>query len=302
MGKGRMYARHMKKTAGKTAYAGAMTQATASHTLVPQLATEALWCQAKLPELLFGGAVTVYTKGVEQKMSRAQNRLGRWILGLKQSASSTVVRSILEWNPISLEVAMGQVAWWYRILNMKPGRWPKMMLHKMRQNPLAHPWYESLQQLIRKYDINIHNFKGRRGARALREYLEQREWDHWRQDNGVKAHQALRKLHVNNQLTTLTNAQKKSITQLVSSDFLSIVGGRVEEKCPVCKDRWTDWRGHILERCLVRNALNITHSTVEAWVVEKLASEGITELQVAAKIISQWRTEARKMQLHHPDG
>jgi len=177
-----------------------------------------------------------------------------------------------------------------------------MMLNKMRQNPQAHPWYKSLQQLIRKYDLNIHNFKGRRGARALREYLEQREWDHWRQDNGVKAHQALQKLHVNNQLTTLTNVQKNSLTQLVSSDFLSIVGGQVEEKCPVCKDRWTDWRGHILERCLVRNALNITHSTVEAWVVEKLASEGITELQVAAKIISQWRTEARKMQLHHPDG
>jgi len=222
--------------------------------------------------------------------------MGRWILGLRQSARAAVVRTILGWNPIGLEIDMMQISWWYRILQMAEDRWPKLILQHLRSSQGGGLWYENIQRLKEEYAINLHLFKGKQGGHSLRGYMEKLYWRECRMKQGAIASADLQQLSPLDNRISLTRPQKTVLTQLIAADFLSIVDSRVEELCPVCTVRWEDWRRHILEQCLSGDTHLLGEQTIELWLVSTLQRQEVATLRRAAHIVTQWKTQARVIQ------
>jgi len=118
--------------------------------------------------------------------------------------------------------------------------------------------------------------------------MEQTEWMEWRGQTGDRARTELQKLAPGDKSLNISGVHKKQITQLVSSDFLSIVGGRIEGQCPVCKGMWPEWREHLLQGCLSRGTVKLGSQSVEALIANLIRQGNTTKLKAIAQITGQW--------------
>jgi hypothetical protein len=139
-----------------------------------------LWRQAVLPALLYGAEVIPYTKEWIRTVERAQNKVGRWILGVRQSTSAAGVRAELGWLTVEGEIQLRKVKFWDRVNELPSTRWAKQAVQEVSNENYRSDWLSATRKAKERLEVAVapSNQKSRKHAlhRKLVK-LEQEAWD-----------------------------------------------------------------------------------------------------------------------------
>ena len=127
LGKTRTFSQFLKNKKEKLPQKIGFLKAKANNTPDRTWAAHLLWNRMVKPTLLYGAEVITYPKVWLRHMEAAQNKLGRWILGVGYQCSSAGVRGELGWTTLTGEITKQKVSYWIKLSRMDNQRWPKQL-------------------------------------------------------------------------------------------------------------------------------------------------------------------------------
>ena len=103
-------------------------------------AASAQWKQAVLPKILYGAEIITYTKTWINEVEKAQNNVGRWILGVRPSTTTVGVRAELGWISVEGEIELRKANYWKRLHTLPSSRWAHQALQEVLKGNYESDW------------------------------------------------------------------------------------------------------------------------------------------------------------------
>ena len=210
----------------------------------------ALWNQVTKPTLLYASECINYTQLTLNALEKAQNKIGKWILGTTQAAANCGVRAELGWFSMTGQIILRKLIYWDRIINMSENRWPRILLEDMTRKTYNTTWLENVLRYRRNLDISWNYLRKKDGASYIRKAWENWEEQCWKLEKRAR-----------NSLNYYPKASlKKRAWYLKQGRMLSIltkfrIGDlpfrQVEQvkKCVLCGDTANNMVQHIFLSC-----------------------------------------------------
>jgi len=103
------------------------------------------------PRLLYATETWNMNEYEMKELEKIQNKALKAILNLPKGTPTSSIQIDTGLLSIRAEIEKRTLNYFYKIKNMKEGRWPKRMIGKQNK------WMENANQLMQKYEINEHN-------------------------------------------------------------------------------------------------------------------------------------------------
>ena len=250
VGKGKLYAKHIKKITSRTPGAAMSVIGRARQSMSRDLVAEALWQMSLKRRLIFASGAVVFPNACIRKLEVGQRKVAKWILGVHSSANNDLVEMIIDWLPVRTEVEKSVIMLWGRVMKMEEGRIPRRMLDDMMKNGHENEWYEEVKRILEKYSLSPWMLMERNWAQNVKNQVESIVREKWRKGDRVDESVNYRLLAPEEEnMKRMGRQVGNGIRQAVCRDRWSIVGNIEGDECPVCGIKWEDWLKHITIEC-----------------------------------------------------
>ena len=174
--KGKATRKHQLYLREKTNTSIGRTKGLALETINRGKSAETIWLGETKPKMLYACEIIPYNKNTIEQLEKAQNEIGRWILGTNQSTALAGIRGELGWTTVEGEIKRRKVEYWLKIAQMKNDRWPKILLEDMILNNWKSSWYKQVIEAKKWMNIEHSSIYSKNRIRQKWTYTEQKHW------------------------------------------------------------------------------------------------------------------------------
>ncbi len=271
----------------------ALTQLTAVHAQDPVWAAEAMWKMKMRPTALYATEVVPCTKKWVEEIEKAENDMGRYILGTSKGAPIAGIRGELGWPSVQGEIWKRKLCYRGKILKMEPERWPKIVLEDMGRNGYGEKdtfqWKKEIKEASEAFEINLEGMDGGDGSYdSFKRELNTKWWAYeekkWQAEKEVRNSM---KFYCKKSLRSMANHLRgtkaaKTISRFRMGD-IGLIEGKKKEGCPICKINFQNGVEHVLLRCTGCQTTRGKEEITEK--VAKFVREGKTEEEALGELV-----------------
>ena len=149
-GKG-MFRYHMEKIKQKVNRTKGMIKATSLNSFNRAFTARVLWDRVAIPGMMYGLDVISVSEGDIQNMEKAQNEMGRWILGAPPCTATEAVLGELGWNTVTDRIAKAKLNYWGYLQTISDDRWCRKIY--MEAVKAQTKWVQNKAKLAEIYDL-----------------------------------------------------------------------------------------------------------------------------------------------------
>ena len=180
LGKSRTFVHHERNIVNNIARRVGITKMRARETKDMVWAADEIWSKIMKPGIMYGAEVIPFKKKTVSTIEIAQNKIGRWAMGLSRSAPRCGIRAEMGWTTISGEIAKRKVTFWGRLVRMGEYRWPKRILKLILREEEENEWYSETRKATMwlgdtMEDITDKNWK----SKVYKRWKDKEEMEWW---------------------------------------------------------------------------------------------------------------------------
>lgn len=255
--------------------------ARAEGTPIRKRAADEIWRVAAKPALLYGTEVVPAPKTWVRLLERAQNRMGRWLLGVRRGTAAEGVITEVGWGLMEDEIRKRKVNYWEYLKNLPPERWAKQALKEILEGEFTSEWYRGVVEARRA--ITMYVLDGASKRQRELGWFERREAEWQRAKPELSSLEAYPKETVAGAAGYVWEESRRS--KIMGKMRLGDVGakwGPEKGRCAACEARQVaDMRMHILLDC--------------QYLEGRRGQAGLSEVIKAEQVIGRSRVEIVKI-------
>ena len=185
-GKG-MFRYQVEKIKQKVNRTKGMIKATALNSFNRAYTARVLWDRVAIPGMIYGLDVISVSEGDIQGMEKAQNEMGKWILGAPPCTATEAVLGELGWNKITDRIAKAKLKYWGYLQGISEDRWCRKVYNQVAKEKTR--WVKDIDGLAEKYEL-----KGYDEVDDWKVYVGKTVTEGWKEDwkRGVREKSTLK--------------------------------------------------------------------------------------------------------------